>query len=360
MKIFILGGTNIGPYHYSRFSALSRLENQFSYVTIPSTDVYRPWGADNPRPDFNIVKIPAIRKVWSVMRAHSPDVVITAGYANPALFLAALWAKHNSVPLILMNDSTVCDKKRRSIIEHLKSLLVGGLYAACFAAGKRSRDYAISLGINDDSIYSGVDVVDNAHFSSLETSGARPAATREACFLCVARLSPEKNIKTLLRAFMSYCESGGKWNLVIGGAGPQEGELISSVPAHLRTRVAWRGWVSYAELPRLYHNADCFVLPSLSEPWGLVMNEAMAAGLPVLVSNKCGSAPDLCKDGVNGYVFDPADITQLTEKMILMSSGRTDLKKMGAASKEIISIYTPEKWAEILLKICRKVLFKEG
>jgi glycosyltransferase involved in cell wall biosynthesis len=95
-----------------------------------------------------------------------------------------------------------------------------------------------------------------------------------------------------------------------------------------------------------YAFAGCFVLPSTREPWGLVVNEAMAAGLPVIVSNRCGCAEDLVHTGQNGYLFDAGADGALESRMNAITNlPASDLARMGLRSQEIISNYSPDRWA---------------
>ncbi len=96
--------------------------------------------------------------------------------------------------------------------------------------------------------------------------------------------------------------------------------------------------------------AGAFVHASTTEQWGLVVNEAMAAGLPVLVSERCGCAPDLVRDGVNGFTFDPYDPGQLADLMLKVSSDQCDRLAMGRASQEIIKDWGPERFADGLMQ----------
>ena len=162
----------------------------------------------------------------------------------------------------------------------------------------------------------------------------------------------------LLKAFEIYRDNGGAWGLVIAGTGPMEKELKESTASKFSDVVSWFGWASYKDLPSLYHSASCLILPSLSESWGLVVNEAMAAGLPILVSERCGCVPELCHDGINGYSFDPFNVEQLAELMLKMSSDLIDIRSMGEASKKIIADYTPKKWAETVVKMCKTLSSK--
>ena len=110
------------------------------------------------------------------------------------------------------------------------------------------------------------------------------------------------------------------------------------------------GFKQYDELPNYYGLANCFIHASTTEQWGLVVNEAMASGLPVLVSSRCGCAPDLVKEGHNGFTFDPYDINQLAGLMLKISSGQWDLVAMGQASQDIIADWSPQTFADNLSK----------
>src|SRR5207247_1792609 len=100
------------------------------------------------------------------------------------------------------------------------------------------------------------------------------------------------------------------------------------------------------ELPLYYARAKCFVLPSISEPWGLVVNEAMASSLPVLVSNRCGCAMDLVRHGRNGFVFNPLNVRSLANLFVEVSSGGLNLGALGAESQKVIDDYSTTLFAE--------------
>src|SRR5206468_3929765 len=118
----------------------------------------------------------------------------------------------------------------------------------------------------------------------------------------------EKNLSRLIRAYHLYREQDTvePWDLVLVGGGPEEISLRRQVNESALKGVWFAGTRQIDDLPIYYALAKCFVLPSVSEPWGLVVNEAMASGLPVLVSDRCGSA-ELVQNGNNGFVFDPLD-----------------------------------------------------
>jgi len=101
-----------------------------------------------------------------------------------------------------------------------------------------------------------------------------------------------------------------------------------------------------------YSFAGCFILPSIREPWGLVVNEAMASGLPVLVSTVCGCTPELVSSGVNGYSFAPGDEADLEEKLLRLTAlPKEAMVAMGLASRRIVSAFSPTKWAESAVEV---------
>jgi glycosyltransferase involved in cell wall biosynthesis len=168
--------------------------------------------------------------------------------------------------------------------------------------------------------------------------------------LTVARFIEKKNLFRVVEAYRQYRKRhADPWDLAICGSGPQARGLkaaAADVPG-----IHFPGFIQIDEQPFYYGLASAFILASSHfEQWGLVVNEAMAAGLPVLVSRACGCAPDLVREGVNGFTFDPYDVDGLAGLMIRMSSGELNLKAMGEASQVIIAGWTPEVFGENLLK----------
>jgi glycosyltransferase involved in cell wall biosynthesis len=183
-------------------------------------------------------------------------------------------------------------------------------------------------------------------------------------FLASARFVEKKNLARLLQAFALYRTLARKsessipstlnhqpstepWSLVLLGDGPLRSTLNSQLSTlNLHGHVQMPGFKQYHELPVYYGLASAFVHASTTEPWGLVVNEAMASGLPVLVSNRCGCAQDLVKDGINGFTFDPCNVEQLAELMFQISAFQPfRLSAFGDASRELISQWGPERFA---------------
>jgi len=176
----------------------------------------------------------------------------------------------------------------------------------------------------------------------------------EKFFVAAKRFIPKKNILELIKAYALYKSWAGEkaWSLVICGSGPLEDEIRGLIETMgLQSDILLPGYKNAEEMAVFYGLASAFIhASSHAEQWGLVVNEAMASGLPVLVSEICGCANDLVQNGVNGFTFDPFDVEGLALLMLKMSSGQVDLEAMGAASRRIIDKWTPEVFARSLLQ----------
>ncbi len=187
-------------------------------------------------------------------------------------------------------------------------------------------------------------------------------------FLASARFIEKKNLPFLLRAYARYREAAVKtemgkaesrnspvvsgpvvpWSLALLGDGPLKSDLCSLIAdLSLQDSVLLPGFIQYDELPAWYARASAFVHASSTEQWGLVVNEAVAAGLPVIVSNRCGCGPELVREGVNGFTFDPANQDALAACLMEMASlPEEDRARFGAASREIASHHEPARFGE--------------
>ena len=231
--------------------------------------------------------------------------------------------------------------------------------------GSASREYISKLGMPYRWIWEGYDVVDNGYFSAgAERVLERQREYRDLAglprdyFLYVGRFSSEKNLIRLLEAYRRYRQQQpNAWGLVLVGDGPQREEVFRTVQSLGLEDVVCPGFKQIEDLPLYYALGSAFILPSTSEPWGLVVNEAMASGLPVLVSNRCGSAHDLVSQGNNGYTFDPYDVGDMAECMRKLSdSGDAVRRAMSETSREIIALYTPETWGKNLADCIKRTL----
>ena len=294
------------------------------------------------------------------LEREKPDVAILTDYSRSSMRFMARWVKQHGGRTILLSVSWAGDRLRWPIKEWLKGRILHSLFDAICVGGERTKSYFLSFGFSDKQIWKVFNVIDNEHFSpSTQQIEANSKDLRkelllpEQYFLFIGALEAWKNVQFLLNCYAHYRRSGGLWGLVVVGIGSQLDLLKKMVHQKQIPDIVFIGMKKHHETPIYYGLASCLVIPSLSEPWGLVVNEAEAAGLPILASNKCGCVPELVHKGINGYVFDPTDSKELIRLMLLMSGGTLDLEYMGRSSRQIIHYYTPERWADALADCVR-------
>jgi glycosyltransferase involved in cell wall biosynthesis len=256
-----------------------------------------------------------------------------------------------------MSDSTAHDFPRIWWKEWIKKRVVR-MFSAAVVAGGPHISYIEALGIPRTHAFVGYDVVDNNYFSvyadkarACDTALKKLYKLPARYFLASNRFIEKKNLERLLDAYAVYVIQAGaaSWDLVLLGDGPLTSSLVQQVRRlGLTDRVLLPGFKQYDELPIFYGLASVFIHASTSEQWGLVVNEAMASGLPVLVSDRCGCTPDLVQNGVNGFTFDPFNINEITSLMLQMSDGNSDLILMGQCSREIISHWSTDTFASCM------------
>jgi len=287
----------------------------------------------------------------------APTVLAIAGYGDPGMRAAASWAKRHGVWSVMMSDTQYRDWPRRGWKEHLKRRWVSRHYDAAFVSGASAAAYAESLGIAGHRIWRGYDVVDNELFTRRAAEArADEERLRQALdlprnfLLFVGRFIPEKNLPRLIQAFAMVAEQPDVlgWDLVLVGSGQLEDGLRRQA-APLGRRIRFCGYQQLDRLPDYYGLARALILPSVSESWGLTVNEAMASGLPVIVSRQCGCATDLVFPGLNGAIVDPLDPRDIARAIVEIASDDQRRLSYGAASRRIIDSFSLEMWSRALI-----------
>jgi glycosyltransferase involved in cell wall biosynthesis len=194
-------------------------------------------------------------------------------------------------------------------------------------------------------------VIDNSRFVKKDKIDYRKKfniAEDAIVFLFAGKFETIKNVPLLLKSFNSLGQANT--HLILAGDGKLKNEmllLISTFPDSVKNNIHFTGFVNQSKMPDLYAGADVFILSSFSETWGLSVNEAMASGKAIVVSNSCGCAPDLVKEGRNGYVFDFNKPDDLTVKLSHLTN-KIKLAQMGQCSSEIISHYNLIDYVRII------------
>jgi glycosyltransferase involved in cell wall biosynthesis len=359
-KIVILF-ENYSHYHIARvatFQSIVKHEWEVIGLEITRDGVDYQWKTDIENSQVKIISIlgdlkpnqviflEQIKIVFSVLDELNPDVLVIAGYRRLIMNLSLLWSKWKNKLAILLSDSKEDDAKRNLIAEQIKGSIIKRFDSA-LVAGNKHKEYLVKLGMSENSIFKGYDVVDNNTFNP-KLIGNLSKPLNEKFFLAINRFIEKKNLPFLISAYASYHhKTDDPWHLVLCGNGELRDQLESLIIQYnLQDFVHLPGFLQQNELLPYFAHANCFIHASVQEQWGLVVNEAMAAGLPVLVSNRCGCYEDLIIEGVTGFGFNPENMQQLTDLMLKMSSGKIDLHKMGSAALEHIQKFSPDYFAQ--------------
>jgi glycosyltransferase involved in cell wall biosynthesis len=355
----------LGPYHHARLRAAGARCRVFAIEFSGQDELYA-WtkveGAEGFEKltlfdDADVNKKPGSeirRRVRAALTRVAPDVVLVPGWSQRGALAAAEWSLEATRPVVMMSESTLRDADRSQHREAIKRRIVGICRAALVGGGPQ-REYVCRLGQPGERIFDGYDVVDNRHFAAGAESvradapgWRRKLGLPERFFLASGRFVDKKNLPRLIEAFASYRRQAGQrpWSLVLLGEGELRAQILERIAAlGLVGQVLLPGFRQYDELPWYYGLAGAFIHASTAEQWGLVVNEAMAAGLPVIVSERCGCAPDLVRSGVNGYVFDPCDIAALAGLMARVAAADHDRLAAARASRAIIADWDLERFA---------------
>ena len=311
---------------------------------------------------------PLVRRIGALARdlyQYPVDLVIMPGYHR-----AEYWAM--LVVCILLRrkravfcDSTTIDRPKAAWREFAKRWFFG-LCNGFFCYGIRSKEYLMSYGVSESKIayrcqaaalprgYSVAKVL--AHYESNWRGRAD-----EPHFLYVGRLSPEKGLDDLFAAFGVIHAKFPNAKLDLVGSGPLAQELAESVAkTGMSGAISFLGSKSLDDIAVLFQKCTALVLPSHSEPWGLVVNEALSYGCPVVVSSACGCVPDLALDGVTGYSFQFGDVDDLARALDSVRHFSNNRAAVARKCLEVISHYTPERAATQILDGCVRMVESTG
>ena len=288
-------------------------------------------------------------ELW--LEQERPELLVLNGWSFSYNLVALQWGVKHGVPCVICSESNEFDEPRSALKEFIKGRIVS-LCSAGLAGGTPQADYLVKLGLPRERVSTGYDVVDNDYFQMKRVNQDEKELPARYFFSC-ARFGKKKNLPGLIRAYARYrmmvAETASDdllCDLVIAGEGEERPVIEKAIrDSGMATYVHLLGPKGYAELPIYYAKAAAFIHASTTEQWGLVVNEAMASGLPVLVSNRCGCAADLVKEGENGWTFNPKNEEQLAELMTKISSDEAGRKKMGARSREMIAEWGPDRFA---------------
>ncbi len=375
---------SIGHYHAARLREASRScsERGWHITAIQAVEgtSQHPWGTIENSPDTYPTKtlltpatarqsaddgwlnVEAAKNIKECLNELKPDVVVIPGWGGRLERESLVWAQRHRIPAVVMSESKRDDAKRQQWKEKLKSRLYISKFDAALVGGKLHRDYLVELGFAPERIFTGYDVVDNDYFersadiARRNVIAARASDTRipsRPFFLATTRFIKRKNIERLIEAYAEYNQQETEtWDLVVCGAGEEEQSIRRRITEeNLEDRVHLPGFVTYEQVGAWYGLAHAFIHPALQEQWGLVVNEACAAGLPILCSRTVGAGHELVRENQNGLLFDPQSREDMTRSLKMMHSF-DDAKRraMAEVSRRLVWDFRPQKFGEGLVR----------
>lgn len=371
MKVAVLF-ERLGPYHAARLNALAR-HCEVTAIEIRPHDSKYSW-LNSIQLTCPLLRISPDqlsarglqRALEHLLELSGARVCFIPGWGMPESLAALLAAQRLGLRVVIMSESNGHDAWRFAPLEQIKRWILRGADAG-LVGGQAARRYLKDLGVPNENIFLGYDVVDNAYFKA----GADEARRQEVMqrrslnlpdghyWLAVSRLVKKKNLSGLLAAYARYSQNvAAPWPLVVLGNGSLKEQIEQQArDLGIDQQVRLVDFVQYDKLPAYYGLAGALIHASTTEQWGLVINEAMASGLPVLVSRRCGCVEDLVEDGINGYVFDPYDVESIASSMRRFTALSTEERlRMGAASQTRIGTWSLDFFAENALKSVHRAM----
>lgn len=363
----------ISPYRIPLFNALAaRGDIDLHVVFLSETDPgLREWKVYKDEIKFSYQVLRSWRwhigkyncllnvGIGQALELARPEVILCGGYNYFASWRALLWAQLRSTPFLLWSESTLQDSRSgHSAVELLKT----EFFRHCtgfVVPGHAALEYLLFRGLRKDRIYTAVNAVDNDLFASTAACARRNAAQRRAefglpdrYFLFAGRLVREKGVFELLSA---YARLDGALRQEIGlvfvGDGAARHALEAESVGVKPGTIKFAGFAQREQLASYYALAEMLILPTHTDTWGLVVNEAMACGLPVILSQTAGCGADLVTDNWNGRIVPPKDVRALAFAMGALASQTDQLALMSANSKNRIFEYSPGEWSRGIVRM---------
>jgi glycosyltransferase involved in cell wall biosynthesis/GT2 family glycosyltransferase len=301
--------------------------------------------------------------IFGALGDADPEVVVVSGWSTFAAQATIAWCRRHGIPYVLLVESNERDARpgwRRTVKNAVVPTVVGHA-AEVLVVGSLARESMRARGVPEDRISVVANTVDVARLAeAVDALAPRRDMLRaeadvdadDVVVLSVARLAPEKGLDTLLRA----AAAAGEPRLVVAlaGSGPER-ERLAALAAELGVRLVLLPDISWERIVERYAIADVFALLSRHEPWGVVVNEAAACGLPLVLSDRVGAAFDLLEDGRNGRLVAVDDVAAAGDALRELAADPELRGAMGAASREIVAGWGYEPSIERLGAVVRRV-----
>lgn len=353
MKALVLY-TEAAPYVLASLQALAQKGVEVTLVRWPvNAEAPFQFGstqmiADHLRTEFSDARL------LRLAEDLRPDIVLTSGWVDKGYLAVCRQQRARGVPTVMILDTAWRGDARQWANQLLARTWLPRTFSHAWVTGGPQRSYARRLGFAADRIRDGFYTADTARFEAL---GRRLLAGRKDQwphrFLCVARYIPSKGHQMLCDAFAALADAGeaGDWELWIAGTGEIFDQVRCSATGQ-HARIGHLGFKQADEMPDVLAQCGAFVLPSLYEPWGVVVHEHACAGLPLVLSSAVGAAERFLVEGDNGFRFTAGDRGGLHDALrAIVRRDDDELRAMGHRSAERGRAWNPDAWADTALSI---------
>ena len=278
-----------------------------------------------------------------VLEQFEPQAILMAGWMDSDYLYTARHFKKHGIPVIAGSDTQWQGTWRQHLGRWAAPWYLHRAIDVLWVAGERQRQFAQKLGYAGKRCWEGCYACDWDRFSQ---NGKTREIIGSPSFLYIGRYVNTKGIDVLVEAYRSYRSMvQDPWPLICAGSGDQQSLLDNQEGIH------HHGFIQPEQLPDLMRNVSAFVLPSRKEPWGVVVQEAAASGLPLICSDASGAAVHLLRDGFNGFLFESGNSKDLARCMLRMSQAEEkELLQMGKYSFSLSKQFTPQLWADTLYR----------
>lgn len=367
LQVFFLSDFSLHEHYEAAFDQTFKwdttLTEGYSWEVLPgvfsgASRVLSPWSP--------------VGRLRQRLLAGNFDAVWVHGWGHVGLCQAVREAVSLDLPVLMRGESTPATNRHVSIRNGFRDRFYRWLFrqiTGFLCIGTRNREFYRQCGVPEHRLFSVPYAVDNEFFQARCSEAAPQRETfrrllglqpGRPVILFVAKFIPAKAPEELLAAFARLYgrrSEDAKPYLLYVGDGPLRGKL-EEMAKTFGDAVRFLGFRNQSELPPLYDLCDVFVLPSRYEPWGLVVNEVMNAGRPVIVSDRVGAAPDLVENGDNGFIYPSGEVPTLASRLLQIIESPHLRARMGERSLERISTWDFEAdrrgLLEALVKVCQK------
>jgi len=350
------------PYNHARFAAIAENINIELIVFFQNPgSTHRKWKPGGENGSYKMVFLRNIGipissntaftfnfnyDVYKRIRKCNPDRIVVDGWDSFATLAALVYARQYGKEIILKCDSTIHEDSliRKISMPYVRFIL--RFFNSFISAGTAAEEYLRFLGARKkiERFYNTVDVDFFARNGRLSFSEKQHIRERicighdSKVIMFSGRLVAIKCVDLLIKAFFIVKREFPKTELLVVGYGPEKQKLKKM--AGVNSGIHFLGHQGIDEIPKVYGISDILVLPSISEPWGLVVNEAMACGCAIIVSDKCGCAKDLVQG--NGIIVEAGNLNSLVEALRELLSSEERLNQLKQESLKVIQDFRPE------------------